>query len=169
MHRRCDKSIHWPHLLPLWTIKKNPQGQWHQVQKQTTNRGIPQTGNRTEIYTNLLTTVQWQDRRMPQVSQSHNSQTTGELHRMGQSSLESHSSIQLLPIPFFLMFGCEAAVKHTLLESERRTYWKTDDGMINIELMTKLYLVMAHNLNEARKTRDGKKKEKNMKEPVKSK
>ena len=67
------------------------------------------------------------------------------------------------------MFGREAAVKHTLLESERPKYLGTDNGMINIELMTKLYMVKAHNLNEARKTRDGKRKEKNIKEPVKLK
>ena len=65
--------------------------------------------------------------------------------------------------PFFLMFGREVAVKHTLLESQRPKYLGTDDGMINIELMTKLYLVIAHNLNEARKARNGKKKEKNTK------
>ena len=34
--------------------------------------------------------------------------------------------------------------------------------MINIELMTKLCLVVAHNLNEARKARDGNKKQKIM-------
>ena len=62
------------------------------------------------------------------------------------------------------MFGCEAAVKHTLLESERPKYLGTNDGMINIELMSKLYLVIAHNLNKARKARDGKKKEKNTKD-----
>ena len=49
------------------------------------------------------------------------------------------------------MFGHEAAVKHTLLESERPEYLGTDNSMINIELMTKLYHVIAHNLNEARK------------------
>ena len=79
--------------------------------------------------------------------------------------MESHSGIQLFPMdlsgitPFFLMFGREVAVKHTLLESERPKYLGTDDGMINIEL----YLVIAHNLNEARKARNGKKKEKNTK------
>ena len=67
------------------------------------------------------------------------------------------------------MFRCEVAVKHTLLESERPKYLGTDDGMINIELMTKLYMVIAHNLNEVRKVRDGKRKEKNIKEPVKLK
>ena len=41
----------------------------------------------------------------------------------------------------------------------------TDDGMINIGLMTKLYHVGAHNLNEARKARDGNKKGKTPKEP----
>ena len=37
--------------------------------------------------------------------------------------------------------------------------------MINIELMSKLYLVVAHNLTEARKARDGKKKKKNTTNP----
>ena len=68
--------------------------------------------------------------------------------------------------PFFLMFGREAAVKHTLLQSENPKYLGTDDGMINIGLMTKLYHVVAHNLNEARKTRDGNKKSTKPKEPV---
>ena len=67
--------------------------------------------------------------------------------------------------PFFLMFGHEAAVKHTLLESENPKYLGTDEGMINIGLMTKLYHVVAHNLNEARKARDGNKKGKTPKEP----
>ena len=67
--------------------------------------------------------------------------------------------------PFFLMFGCEAAVKHTLLESENPKYLGTDDGMINVGLMNKLYHVVAHNLNEARKARDGNKKGKTPREP----
>ena len=71
--------------------------------------------------------------------------------------------------PFFLMFGCEAAVKHTFLESKRLKYLGTDDGTINIELMTKLYHVMVHNLNEARNARDGNKKNKTLKEPEKQK
>ena len=67
--------------------------------------------------------------------------------------------------PFFLMFGREAAVKHTLLESENPKYLGTNEGMINVGLMTKLYNVVAHNLNEARKARDGKKKGTTPKEP----
>ena len=67
--------------------------------------------------------------------------------------------------PFFLMFGHEAAVKHTLLESENPRYLGTNEGMINMGLMTKLYNVVAHNLNEARKARDGKKKRTTPKEP----
>ena len=67
--------------------------------------------------------------------------------------------------PFFLMFGCEAAVKYTLLESENPKYLGINDGMINVGLMTKLYNVVAHNLNEARKARDGKKKGTTPKEP----
>ena len=67
--------------------------------------------------------------------------------------------------PFFLMFGCEAAVKHSLLESENPKYLGTDDGMINIGLMTKLYHVIVHNLNEARKARDKNKRDRPPKEP----
>ena len=63
------------------------------------------------------------------------------------------------------MFGREAAVKHTLLESENPKYLGTDYSMINIGLMTKLYHVVVHNLNEARKARDGNKKGKSPKEP----
>ena len=63
------------------------------------------------------------------------------------------------------MFGREAAVKHTLLESENPRYLGTNEGMINVGLMTKLYNVVAHNLNEARKARDGKKKRTTPKEP----
>ena len=71
--------------------------------------------------------------------------------------------------PFFLMFGQEAAVKHTLLESENPKYLGTNDSMINVGLMTKLYNVVAHNLNEARKARDGKRKGITPKEPEKLK
>ena len=67
--------------------------------------------------------------------------------------------------PFFLMFGHEAAVKHTLLESENPKYLATNKGMINVGLMTKLYNVVAHNLNKAGKARDGKKKGTTPKEP----
>ena len=62
------------------------------------------------------------------------------------------------------MFGREAAVKHTLLESENPKNLGT-----NVGLMTKLYNVVAHNLNEARKARDGKKKGTTQKEPEKLK
>ena len=67
--------------------------------------------------------------------------------------------------PFFLMFGHEAAVKYTLLESENPKYLGTNEGIINMGLMTKLYNVVAHNLSEARKARDGKKKGTTPKEP----
>ena len=71
--------------------------------------------------------------------------------------------------PFFLMFGCEATVKHSLLESENPKYLGTDDGMINIGLVTKLYHVIAHNLNKARKARDKNKRDRTPKEPEKLK
>ena len=71
--------------------------------------------------------------------------------------------------PFFLMFRRKAAVKHMLLESENPKYLGTNDGMINVRLMTKLYNVVAHNLNEARKARDGNRKGITPKEPKKLK
>ena len=49
-------------------------------------------------------------------------------------------------------------MKHNLLESESPKYLGTDDSMINIKLMSKLCLVVAHNLNKARKVKDGNKK-----------
>ena len=59
------------------------------------------------------------------------------------------------------MFRWEAVVKHTPLASESLKYLGTDSSMINLELMTKLHLVVAHNLNLAKKARDGKEKKKN--------
>ena len=52
------------------------------------------------------------------------------------------------------MFGREANVKHSLLASESPRYLGTDKSMINLELMKKLYLVVTHNLHEARIARD---------------
>ena len=56
-------------------------------------------------------------------------------------------------------------MKHTLLASESPKYLGTDNSMINIELMSKLYLVVAHNLSKARKARDENKKKKNATNP----
>ena len=76
--------------------------------------------------------------------------------------MESNSSIQLFPDRVIrsstILPHVWTAVKHTLLESENPKYLGTDDGIINVGLMTKLYHVVAHNLNEARKARDGNKK-----------
>ena len=63
------------------------------------------------------------------------------------------------------MFGHEAAVKHMLLEWEIPKYLGTNDGMINVGLITKLYNVVAYNLNEARKARDRNRKGIKPKEP----
>ena len=45
--------------------------------------------------------------------------------------------------PFFLMFGQQAAVKHTLLDSEFPKYLGNKEGLLNIELMRKLYHIIA--------------------------
>ena len=74
--------------------------------------------------------------------------------------MESNSSLQFFPTessgiaPFFLMFGMDANVKHSLLASESPRYLGTDESMINLELIKKLYLVVAHNLHKARIARD---------------
>ena len=76
---------------------------------------------------------------------------------------------KLWTVVFDKLFGCEAAVKHNLLQSERPKYLGMDNGMINLVLMTKLYMVVAYNLNKARKARDGSKKGRTTKEPEKLK
>ena len=37
---RHDKTIHRPHMLPLWNIKENTHRQWNQIQKQIIDRGV---------------------------------------------------------------------------------------------------------------------------------
>ena len=158
-------------MLYFRTIKKNPHGQRYRVQKQVwtdvfeklrieqkfTPIYSPQCNGRIEgfhkflkatIAKQLETRVEW-DNLVWKATAAYNFFSTK------LSGL----------VPFFLMFGREAAVKHTLLESENPKYLGTNEGMINVELMTKLYNVVAHNLNEARKARDGKKKRTTPKEP----
>ena len=71
------------------------------------------------------------------VSQSNDSETTGNAHQMGRLVWKATAAYNFFPTessgvaPFFLMFRREAAVKHTLLESERPKYVGTDNGMIN--------------------------------------
>ena len=45
--------------------------------------------------------------------------------------------------PFFLMFGQQAAVKHMLLDLESPKYLGNEEGLLNIELMRKLYHIIA--------------------------
>ena len=59
--------------------------------------------------------------------------------------------------PFFLMFGQQAAVKHMLLDSESPKYLGNKEGPLDIELMRKLYHVIAYNLAESRAAQDGNK------------
>ena len=57
--------------------------------------------------------------------------------------------------PFFLMFRCEAAAKHLLLEEESTKYVGDDQGILNLKLMQQLYHVVAYNLAKSRAARDG--------------
>ena len=63
------------------------------------------------------------------------------------------------------MFGREAAVKHTLLESENPKYLGTNKGMIKVGLMTKMYNVVAHNLTKQGKPEMERKKGQYQKNP----
>ena len=115
--------------------------------------------------------MQWQNQRIPQVPQSHDSKQLETHVEWDDLVWKATAAYNFFPTessgiaPFFLMFRCEAAVKHTLVESKNPKYLKTNDGMINVGLMTKLYNIVAHNLNEARKARNGKKKGTTPKEP----
>ena len=162
--RRHDKSLHRPHMLYFWTIKKNPHRQQHQF--------------KIKLWTEVFKKLRIEQKFTPIYSSQCNGRIEG-FHKFLKATIakqletrmewdnlvwKATAAYNFFPTessgiaPFFLMFGCEAAVKHTLLESENPKYLGTNDGMIKVGLMTKLYNVVAHNLNEARKTRDGKKK-----------
>ena len=119
--------------------------------------------------------MQRQDRRIPQIPQSYSSQTTRNQHEWDDLVWKATAAYNFFPTessgmaPFLLMFGRKAAVKHTLLQSESPKYLGTDDGMINVELMNKLYMVVTHNLKQARKVRDGSRKNRTAKEPERQK
>ena len=48
------------------------------------------------------------------------------------------------------MFGQQAAVKHMLVDSESPKYLGNKEGLLNIELMRKLYHILAYNLAKSR-------------------
>ena len=77
MSRRCNKSLHQPHMLHIQPIEENINGQWNRVQEQALDGDIREAENRTKVHTHLFTTVQWQNRRIPQISQSNNRETIG--------------------------------------------------------------------------------------------
>ena len=57
--------------------------------------------------------------------------------------------------PFFLMYGCEANAKHMILAEETTKYLGDNEGVLNVQLMTKLLQVVAYNLAKSRTARDG--------------
>ena len=61
--------------------------------------------------------------------------------------------------PFFLMFGRQPAVKHMLLDSESTKYLGDNEGKLKIEVMRKLYHIIAYNLAKSRAARDGNKRD----------
>ena len=60
--------------------------------------------------------------------------------------------------PFFLMFGREANAKHMILAENSKKYLGDDQGILNAQLMMKLFQVVAYNLAKSRATRDGNKR-----------
>ena len=59
--------------------------------------------------------------------------------------------------PFFLMFGREANAKHMILAENSTRYLGDDQGILNAQLMMKLFQVVAYNLAKSRAARDGNK------------
>ena len=57
------------------------------------------------------------------------------------------------------MFGRQPAVKHMLLDSESTKYLGDDEGKLKIEVMRKLYHIIAYNLAKSRAARDGNKRD----------
>ena len=57
--------------------------------------------------------------------------------------------------PFFLMYGREANAKHMILAKETTKYLGDNEGVLNVQLMTKLLQVVAYNLAKSRTARDG--------------
>ena len=169
------KGLHRPHMLYFWTIKKDPH-----------KNG---TEFKNKLWTEVFEKLRIEQKFTPIYSPQCNGRIKG-FHKFLKATIakqletrmewddlvwKATAAYNFFPTessgiaPFFLMFGHEAAVKHALLESENPKYLRTNDGMINVGLMTKLYNVVAHNLNEARKARDGKKKGITPKEPKKLK
>ena len=77
MIRRCNKSLHRPHMLHIRPIEENINRQWNRVQEQALDGDIREAENRTKVHTHLFTTVQRQNRRIPQISQGNNRETIG--------------------------------------------------------------------------------------------
>ena len=59
--------------------------------------------------------------------------------------------------PFFLMFGREANAKHMILAENSTRYLGDNQGILNAQLMMKLFQVVAYNLAKSRAARDGNK------------
>ena len=59
--------------------------------------------------------------------------------------------------PFFLMYGCEANAKHMILAEETTKNLGDNEGVLNVQLMMKLFQVVAYNLAKSRAAGDGNK------------
>ena len=57
--------------------------------------------------------------------------------------------------PFFLMYGHEENAKHMILAKETTKYLGDNEGVLNVQLMTKLLQVVAYNLAKSRTAQDG--------------
>ena len=64
-------------MLHIRPIEENINGQWNRVQEQALDGDIREAENQTKVHTHLFTTVQQQNRRIPQISQSNNHKTNG--------------------------------------------------------------------------------------------
>ena len=179
--RGRDKCLHQPHLLSIQTIKEDiltdngtefKNKLWSEVfnklrtEQKFTPIYSPQCDGRIEgfhkflkatIAKQLENCVEWDDLVW---------KATAAYNFFPMESSGIAPFFHCSGGPFFLMFrtrnSCET---HPVSIRKSKVYVGMDNSMINIELMSKLYLVVAHNLSEARKARDGNKKKKNTAAP----
>ena len=131
-----------------------------QSSKQILDKGVQKTTNRIQSYAHLFTQCNGRIEGFHRFLKSCIAKQLENRVEWDDLVWKATAAYNFFPTessgmaPFFLMFGREANVKHNLLASEKPKYMGTDESMINLELMNKLYLVVAHNLHEARKARD---------------
>ena len=103
------------------------------------------TEDGTQSDTHLLTTVQWTHRRIPQIPQACIGKQLQRGLEWDDLVWKATAAYNFFPTessgfsPFFLMYGREANAKHMILAEETTKYLGDNEGVLNVQLMMKLY------------------------------